>query len=104
VRLDDGYHTAAERRAAVRPPRGFVDRKARRAWLAWYAQASGKEYCCPERMGRRERAATPLPFRDLLLAIARSATPVLRSPGERGAHALVRIEAHGVWLVEPKGA
>lgn len=29
---------------------------------------------------------------------------VLRSPGERGAHALVRIEAHGVWLVEPKGA
>jgi hypothetical protein len=47
ARLDDGFHSSAERRAAralgVRPV---------------------------ERLSHRERAATPIPFRDLLLGIA----------------------------------
>ncbi len=29
--------------------------------------------CCPELMSKRERLATPIPFRDLLLGIARTA-------------------------------
>lgn len=33
-----------------------------------------------ERMGKQERARTPLPFRDLLLSIARSAQPPTRNP------------------------
>jgi hypothetical protein len=75
VRLDDGYHTADERRRAVRPPSGMTpeQRAARRAWLDWYASETGKEWCCAERLSKRERAATPGPFRDLLLTIARSA-------------------------------
>lgn len=32
-------------------------------------------WACPERMGKRERAATPIPFRDLLLSIAATAWP-----------------------------
>jgi hypothetical protein len=48
IKLDDGYHSAAERRR-------------------------GKKSGIIERMGDRERAATPLPFRDLLLSMARSA-------------------------------
>jgi hypothetical protein len=78
VRLEDGYHTADERRRAIRPPKGLSpeQRAARHAWLERYAAATGKEYCCPERLSHRERMATPLPFRDLLLAIARTARVV----------------------------
>lgn len=50
IRLDAGYHSKEERRRASRT--GAV-----------------------QRMGKRERAATPIPFRDLLLAMARSVTP-----------------------------
>ncbi len=50
VRLDAGYHSAEERRAAS-------DRSARDT----------------ERLAMRERAATPPEFRDVLLSIARSA-------------------------------
>jgi hypothetical protein len=49
-RLDEGFHSSAERRAA---------------------RAAGLRPI--KRMGKRERLATPLPFRDVLLAIARSA-------------------------------
>lgn len=75
VRLDDGFHTAEERRLYMRPQAGLTEeqRQRRRQWLERYAQLSGKELMCPERMGRKERAATPIPFRDLLLSIARSA-------------------------------
>lgn len=52
IRLDDGYHSAAERRRA-RGERTTDD--------------------TIERLSRRERLATPVPFRDLLLSIARSA-------------------------------
>jgi len=49
VRLDAGYHSAEERRRAV------------------------KTGVC-QRLSARQRAATPLPFRDLLLSIARLVT------------------------------
>lgn len=52
VRLDEGYHSAEERRRA-RGERTSSD--------------------IIERLGHRERLATPTPFRDLLLSIARSA-------------------------------
>jgi hypothetical protein len=48
MRLDDGYHSAEERRRAVRTG------------------------VC-QRMGKRERMITPDPFRDLLIGIARNA-------------------------------
>lgn len=48
VKIDDGFHSAEERRRAVR--RGSC-----------------------ERLSKRERAATPVPFRDLLLSMAWSA-------------------------------
>jgi len=70
-RLDLGFHTAEERRAFLRPPPGFDRRAERRAFLAEYAAKMGKELCCPERMGKKERAATPPAFRDLLLSIVR---------------------------------
>lgn len=47
VRLDEGFHSAEERRRAV------------------------KTGAC-QRLSKRQRAATPEPFRDVLLAIARS--------------------------------
>lgn len=52
LRLDDGFHSAEERRRAV------------------------KTGIC-QRLSKRQRAATPLPFRDLLLSIARSARPTV---------------------------
>jgi hypothetical protein len=52
IRLDDGYHSAEERQRAVK--RGVI-----------------------ERLSKRQRAATPEPFRDLLLSIARTARPEL---------------------------
>ena len=47
IRLDDGFHTAAERARAI------------------------KTGAC-QRLSKRERAQTPVPFRDILLSIARS--------------------------------
>ncbi len=73
VKLDVGYHSKEERAAAQKPPKGASPeaREARKEWLAWYARESGKEWCCPERMNKTERTATPLEFRDLLLSLAR---------------------------------
>lgn len=48
VRIDDGYHTAEERGRAV------------------------KTGAC-QLLSKRQRAATPIEFRDLLISIARSA-------------------------------
>lgn len=53
VRLDEGYHSSEERK---------------RRHMARYEGAI-------ERLSKHQRAATPLPFRDLLLSIARSANP-----------------------------
>jgi hypothetical protein len=71
VRLDAGFHSKEERaqhRRYMRPPAGISqeERDARRAYIA------KRRWCCPERIGKRERAATPLPFRDVLLDMARS--------------------------------
>lgn len=48
VRLDEGFHSADERRRAIRT--GVA-----------------------QRLSKRQRAATPIPFRDLLISMARSA-------------------------------
>lgn len=48
LRLEDGFHSAEERRRAIKTGR------------------------C-QRLSKRQRAATPIPFRDLLLSIARTA-------------------------------
>jgi hypothetical protein len=48
LRLDDGFHSAAERRRAI------------------------KTGVC-QRLSKKQRAATPVKFRDLLLSIARTA-------------------------------
>lgn len=74
VRLDQGFHTAEERRKYMSPPPGMTaeDRAKRRDFLAWYEEQSGKVFAAPERMGKREMAATPAEFRDLLLSIART--------------------------------
>jgi hypothetical protein len=74
ARLSAGFHSAEERRAFMRPPKHMSDemRAKRRAWLERYASETGKELACPERINKREMLATPVPFRDLLLAIART--------------------------------
>ncbi len=74
VRIDFGFHSAEERRKFARPPAGLSDdeRTRRREWLEWYERETGKAWCAPERMGRYERLATPIQFRDLLISIARS--------------------------------
>jgi hypothetical protein len=73
--IDDGMHSAEERRMFMRPPANMPPewRERRHRWLERRARLTGKELLCPERLGRRERCATPIPFRDLLLSIARSA-------------------------------
>ena len=58
IRLEDGYHSAEERRRKKARPGD-----------------SG----ALERLSHRERAATPIPFRDLLLGIARTAPPSVRA-------------------------
>lgn len=72
--IDGGFHTAEERRRfrKLRKNAGAEERGLRNAWLAERAKRLGKEWCCPERMNKRERTATPIPFRDLLLSIARA--------------------------------
>ncbi len=54
LKMDDGYQSAEQTRQAKSEP-------------AWRSKTA------LERLSKRDRAATPAPFRDLLLAIARSA-------------------------------
>jgi hypothetical protein len=77
VRLDQGFHSAEERRAFMRPPPGMSAemRTKRRRWLERREALGFKLHCGPERMGKLERAATPPAFRDVLLGIARTAAP-----------------------------
>ncbi len=76
-RLEDGFHTAEERRLFRRLPKDASPelRARRNEWLARRAAVTGKEWASPECMSKRERAATPVPFRDLLLDLARAALP-----------------------------
>ena len=73
VKLDDGCHSAEERRRFRRLPKGAsVELRAERnAYLARVEAETGRTWCSPERMGKQERAATPLAFRDVLLDLAR---------------------------------
>jgi hypothetical protein len=50
------------------PAAAYVSRASRRADGSWSRRPAGVVF-----LGKRERSATPLPFRDLLLSIARSA-------------------------------
>lgn len=78
MKLDEGFHSAEERRAFMRPHAGMSPelREKRRRWLARYAEYTGKELVCAERMNKRERTATPPEFADLLISIAdRCVTP-----------------------------
>lgn len=77
-RMNVGFHSKEERakyRRFMKPPPGMLpsERAERRVWLEARAARLGKDFAAPERMNKRERTATPLPFRDLLLAMARSA-------------------------------
>lgn len=60
-----------------RPRKGATaeQQAARRAYLAEHASITGRAWCCPEMLTKSERRATPPPFRDLLVSIARSAKP-----------------------------
>lgn len=70
--IDGDFHSAEERRRFRKLAKGssVEERGLRNAWLAERAKRLGKEWLIPERMGKRERAATPLEFRDMLIAIA----------------------------------
>lgn len=74
AKLDAGFHSTEERRLFMSPPRNLTrkQRRQRRRFLLEYASRTGKVWCCPEQMSKRERLTTPYPFRDLLLAIART--------------------------------
>ena len=75
ARIDDGFHSAEERRMFMRPPPGMSGemRAKRRRWMERRAAETGKELFCCERLSKGERLGTPIPFRDLLLSIARTA-------------------------------
>lgn len=77
ARIDDGSHSAEERRLFMRPPPGMsAEMRAKRCrWLERYAAETGKELCVPERLSRVERLRTPVPFRDLLISIAQGCSP-----------------------------
>lgn len=61
-------------RTFQKPPPGLGQewRDQRRAWLRWRKDHGLRVYTTPELMSKRQRAATPTEFRDLLLDIARS--------------------------------
>ena len=76
-RLEESFHSKAEaedRRRFRRLPKGASKelRDAHNAYLRRQEEFTGLMWCALERMNKRERAATPPAFRDLLLTIARS--------------------------------
>jgi hypothetical protein len=78
MRLEDGFHSKEER-AAFRSNRTLSPEMTRKkkAWLDMVEARSGQKTF--RRLGKSERAATPLPFRDLLLNLARRAQTSVRS-------------------------
>jgi hypothetical protein len=72
AKLDDSFHSAEERRQFMRPSAGMSPelRAKRRSWMAERERVEGKALCCPERLSKLERLATPRPFAELLLDIA----------------------------------
>lgn len=77
VRLDQGFHSAEERarfKAGLRQDaRVKVTRAERTRSRDLYENLTGRKHFA--RLGARERSRTPLPFRDVMLSIARSARP-----------------------------
>lgn len=72
VRLDQGFHSADERarfRAGLRQDLSVTPEERKRSRDMFEALTGRKHFA---RLGAAERAATPLPFRDLLLFMARS--------------------------------
>ncbi len=59
-----------------KPPKdsGPEWREQRRAWYKWRAEVTGRKLTTPELLSRKNRAATPLEFRDLLIAMASTST------------------------------
>lgn len=75
ARLDQGFHSAAERarfRAGLRQDLSVTPGERKRS-RDLYEAATGRKHFA--RLGTRERAATPEPFRNLLLSMARSVQP-----------------------------
>ena len=75
-RLDLGSHSKEERRAFYHPPKNMSkeQREKRKLWLALREEIEGKALCVPERLSLKERMATPIQFRDLLIEIAKTST------------------------------
>lgn len=57
------------------PPLAWGKAAAAPLWLSWCGNRNGHRGGIVQRMNKRERAATPPAFRDLLLSIARTARP-----------------------------
>ena len=73
-KLDLGFHSAEERRLFYNPKGLTSEQRLRRIELMRRKEElTGKASCSPERLTAQERIGTPLPFRDLLLDLARSA-------------------------------
>lgn len=72
--LDAGFHSREERELIRRPPANMTpeQREMRKRALKQRAER-GLGWCAPEVINKRQRAETPIPFRDLLLSIARTA-------------------------------
>lgn len=69
--FEDGFHSAAERAAFKADPANVP-------WAQERAARAIKTGIC-KKLSARQRAATPLPFRDLLISIARTATGAQRA-------------------------
>lgn len=75
VRLDQGFHSAEERarfRAGLRQDLTVTPAERKRSRDLYEAKTGRKHFA---RLGATERAATPPEFRDLLIAMARTAQP-----------------------------
>ncbi len=71
-KLDLGFHSAEERRLFYNPKQLTPEQRTRRVELMQRKkELTGKASCSPERLNRQEMIGTPIPFRDLLLSIAR---------------------------------
>jgi len=73
-KLDLGFHSAEERRLFCNPKDLTPAQRQRRTELMRRKEElTGKSSCSPERLTKPEMIGTPIPFRDLLLSIARTA-------------------------------
>lgn len=72
--LDAGFNSREDRELVRRPPPNMTpEQRARWRRVLELRAARGMTWRAPEVLNKRERAETPIAFRDLLLSIARSA-------------------------------